>query len=305
MWLAGYTNQNEPGDGRQRWMLTWAETTYGGNGMTAAAPQPDLRAIKGRQQVTWSSGDYARVGNTILFIAELLCESVDVRAGQQVLDVATGNGNAALAAARRFCEVTGIDYAPTLLADGRKRAEAEGLPVAFREGDAEALPFPDASFDVVLSTVGAMFAPDQAAVARELLRVCRPGGKIGMANWTPEGFIGALFRTTGQHVPPPAGLPSVMRWGDEAAVRDLFGDGVSDLRMERRICVQRFPSPAFYVDFFRRHYGPTLKAFEALDAAGQERLAADLAALLRANNRSGDTTLVLHSEYLEIVATRR
>ncbi len=273
--------------------------------MSASAQQPDLRAIKGRQQVTWSSGDYARVGNTILFVAELLCEAVDPRAGQKVLDVATGNGNAALAAARRFCEVTGVDYAPNLLADGRRRAEAEGLPVDFREGDAEALPFPNASFDVVLSTFGAMFAPDQAAVARELLRVCRPGGKIGMANWTPEGYIGQLFRTTGRHVPPPPGLPSAMRWGDEVAVRELFGDGVADLRTARRICVQRYPSIAFYVDFFRRYYGPTLKAFEALDAAGQEALAADMEALLREHNRSGDDTLVIHSEYLEIVAVRR
>jgi ubiquinone/menaquinone biosynthesis C-methylase UbiE len=273
--------------------------------MSASTQQPDLKAIKARQQATWSSGDYARVGNTIVLAAELLCEAVDVRAGQRVLDVATGNGNAALAAARRFCDVTGVDYAPNLLADGRRRAETEGLPIDFREGDAEALDFPDAAFDAVLSTFGAMFAPDQSAVARELLRVCRPGGKVGMANWTPEGYIGHLFRAMGRHVPPPPGLQPPTRWGDEAAVRELFGDGVSDLRMERRICVQRFPSTSFYIDFFCRYYGPTLKAFEALDAAGQERLAADMAALLREHNRSGDDTLVLHSEYLEIVATRR
>lgn len=273
--------------------------------MSAPAQQPDLRAIKARQQATWSSGDYARVGNTIVLPAELLCEAVDVRAGQRVLDVATGNGNAALAAARRFCDVAGVDYAPTLLADGRRRAETEGLPIDFHEGDAEALPFPDASFDVVLSTFGAMFAPDQAAVVRELLRVCRPGGKIGMANWTPEGYIGQLFRTMGRHVPPPPGLQPPTRWGDEAAVREIFGDEVSDLRMARQICVQRYPSTSYYIDFFSRYYGPTLKAFEALDSAGQERLAADLTALVNEHNRSGDETLVLHSEYLEIVATRR
>ena len=273
--------------------------------MTATVAQPDLRAIKGRQQLTWSAGDYARVGNTSLIVGELLCEAVDLRAGQQVLDVATGNGNTALAAARRFCHVTGIDYVPALLADGRKRAAAEGLPVDFREGDAESLPFPDASFDVVLSTFGAMFAPDQAAVARELLRVCRPGGKIGMANWTPEGYLGALFRTNARHVPPPPGLPPAMRWGDEAAVRELFGDGVAELWAAWRSFAPRFPSPAFYVDFYRRYYGPTLKAFEALDAAGQEELAADLEALVREYNRSGDETVVIHAEYLEIVATRR
>jgi ubiquinone/menaquinone biosynthesis C-methylase UbiE len=273
--------------------------------MHAGTQQPDLRVIKARQRQAWSSGDYARVGNTIILVAELLCEAVDVRAGQRVLDVATGNGNAALAAARRFCDVTGVDYAPNLLADGRRRADAEGLAVDFREGDAEVLPFPDASFDAVLSTFGAMFAPDQPAVARELVRACRPGGKIGMANWTPGSFVGMLFRVMGRHVPPPPGLPPAMRWGDEGAVRELLGDGVSNLRMERRICVQRFPSARFYIDFFCRYYGPTLKAFEALDAAGQERLAADMDALLREHNQSGDDTLVLHSEYLEIVATRR
>jgi len=273
--------------------------------MDTGTPQPDLRAIKGRQQATWSSGDYARVGNTILLVAELLCEAVDLRAGQTVLDVATGNGNAALAAARRFGTVTGVDYVPSLLEDGRRRAAAEGLPVDFRDGDAESLPFPDVSFDVVLSTFGVMFAPDQAAAARELVRVCRPGGTIGMANWTPEGYVGELFRTTGRHLPSPLGLPSAMRWGDEATVRELLGDGVAELRAARRICVQRFPSPAFYVDFFRTHYGPTLKAFAALDALGQGRLAGDLDALVREHNRSRDHTVVIHSEYLEVVATRR
>lgn len=273
--------------------------------MSAPAQQPDLRTIKAKQQATWSSGDYSRVGITIVLPAELLCEAVDVRAGQQVLDVATGNGSAALAAARRFCDATGVDYAANLSADGRRRAETEGLPIDFREGDAEALPFPDTSFDVVLSTFGAMFAPDQAAVARELLRVCRPGGKIGMANWTPEGYLGHLFRTMSRHVPPPSGVQPPTRWGDEAAVRELFGDGVSDLRATRQFRVQRYPSAANYIDNFSRYFGPTLKAFEALDTAGQERLAADLTVLLNEHNRSDDETLVLHSEYLEIVATRR
>jgi len=273
--------------------------------MSTTAQQPNLEAIKGRQQLTWGAGDYKRVGNVIVITAELLCEAVDLHAGQRVLDVASGSGNAAIAAARRFCDVTATDYVPALLEEGRKRAAIEGLPIAFQEADAEQLPFPDASFDVVLSTFGVMFAPDQAAAARELVRVCRPGGTIGMANWTPEGYVGALFRTTGRHLPPPPGLPSAMRWGDEATVRELLGDGVGELRAARRICVQRYPSPSFYVDFFRTHYGPTLKAFAALDALGQGRLAGDLEALVREHNRSRDHTVVIHSEYLEVVATRR
>ena len=265
----------------------------------------DLVAIKGRQQLTWSAGDYARIGNTLVLIGELLCEAVDLRAGQRVLDVATGSGNTALSAARRFCNVTGTDYVPALLEAGRQRAAAEGLPVTFQEGDAEQLPFPAAAFDVVLSTLGAMFAPNQEQVARELLRVCRPGGTIGLANWTPEGYLGEFFRTMGRHVPPPAGLTSPMLWGSEARVREILGEGVADLRMTRRTFVMRYPSPRYYIAYFRTHYGPTLKAFESLDAAGQERLVADLEALVRQKNTSGDETVVLPSEYLEIVAVRR
>ena len=273
--------------------------------MIVTAPQLDLRAIKARQQITWSSGNYARIANIILPIAERLCEAVDLRAGQRVLDVAAGNGNAALAAARCFCDVTALDYVPSLLEDGRRRAAAEGLSIDFHDGDSEDLPVADAGYDVVLSTVGVMFAPDQPKAAQELLRVCRSGGKIGLANWTPEGFLGALFRTIARHVPPPAGLASPMRWGDEDAVAELLGSGVTNLKTERRMFTLRFLSPQHFVYFFRTYYGPTFKTFEALDADGKERLAADTEALLREHNRSGDETLAVDSEYLEIVAMRR
>jgi SAM-dependent methyltransferase len=273
---------------------------------TATAPQaPDLKVVKGRQQVTWSSGDYSRVGNTILLTAELLCEAVDLRAGQRVLDVASGSGNAALAAARRFCDVTSTDYVPALLDDARRRAEADGFPMAFQEADAENLPFEDASFDVVLSTFGAMFAPDHEQVARELVRVCRPGGKIGMVNWTPEGYLGDFFRTMGKHVPPPAGVQSPMRWGDEANLRRLFGDGIAELTATRRMFVFRQRSPRAWIDYFRTFYGPTLKAFASLDATAQERLTADLEAMIQGHNVANDGTMVVHAEYLEVVAVRR
>ena len=269
------------------------------------APAPDLQAIKGRQQATWSAGDYARVGNVILLTAELLCEAVDLRGGQRVLDVAAGSGNAALAAARRFADVTATDYVPALLEEARKRAAAEGLTLAFQEADAERLPFPDASFDAVLSTFGAMFAPDHEQVARELLRVCRPGGKIGMTNWTPEGYLGDFFRTMGRHVPPPAGLRSPMLWGSEDHLRRLFGDGVSDLAVTRRLFAWRQRSPRAWIDFFRAYYGPTLKAFASLDGARQDQLVADLEALIQRHNVAGDGTMVVHAEYLEVVAVRR
>jgi SAM-dependent methyltransferase len=269
------------------------------------AQPPDLRAIKGRQQLTWSAGDYARVGSVILITAELLCEAVELHGGQRVLDVAAGSGNAALAAARRFADATATDYVPALLEEARKRAAIEGLPLTIQEADAEYLPFPDASFDVVLSTFGAMFAPDQEQVARELVRVCRPGGKIGMTNWTPEGFLGGFFRTMGQHVPPPAGVRSPMLWGSEDHLRRLFGDGVSDLNVTRRMFAFRFPSPGYWIDYFRTYYGPTLKAFESLDAAGQERLIADLEALIGRHNVADDGTMVIPAEYLEVVAVRR
>lgn len=265
----------------------------------------DLAAIKQRQQQTWASGDFAMVAATNLIVGELLCEAVDLRAGQKVLDVATGSGNTALAAARRWCDVTGIDYVPALLERGRERAAAERLNVTFREGDAEAIPFPDASFDVVLSTFGAMFAPDQEKTARELLRVCRPGGKIGMANWTPDSVIGELFRTTGKHVPPPPGVKPPVLWGSEERLRELFGNGVTSLRVNRREFVFRYHSAQHWLEYFRTYYGPTLKAFEALDPAGQEALARDLVDLWSRFNRSYDDTLVAPGAYLEVVATRK
>ncbi len=266
---------------------------------------PDLQVVKGRQQQAWAAGDYGKVGTTILLTAELLCEAIDLRGGQRVLDVASGNGNAALAAARRFADVTATDYVPALLTEGRQRAAAEGLDLKFQEADAENLPFPDASFDVVLSTFGAIFAPNQPQVARELLRVCRPGGKIGMTNWTPEGFLGDFFRTMGKHVPPPPGVASPMLWGSPAHLQQLFGDGVVSITAPRRNFVFRQRSPRAWIDFFRTYYGPTLKAFAALDAAGQERLTADLETMIGQHNRADDGTLVVPGEYLEVVAIRR
>ncbi len=273
--------------------------------MNAQPQTPDLAVIKERQQKTWSSGDYSKVGETLVLIAELLCEAVDLRPGRRVLDVATGNGNTALAAARRFGEVTGIDYVPALLEDGRKRAVAEGLQVDFQEGDAENIPFPDASFDYVLSTIGVMFASYQEKAAGELLRVCRPGGKIGLANWTPDGYLGEFFRVIGKHVPPPTGLKSPFLWGTEERLRELFAGDIASLQAERRSFIFRYPSPRYYVDFFRSYYGPFQKAFEALDETGQEALARDVEDLINRYNRSGDETAVWPGDYLEVVATRR
>lgn len=266
---------------------------------------PDLAAIKERQQKAWASGDYGKPGVTLLIIAELLCEAVDLRSGQRVLDVATGNGNTALAAARRFCEVTGMDYVPALLEEGRERAGAEGLRVDFQEGDAEKIPFPDESFDVVLSTIGVMFAPDQEKAASEVLRVCRPGGKIGLASWTPDSFVGGLFKAIGKHIPPPAGLMPPFLWGSEERLRELLGDGVTSLQTRRRSFVFRYPSAQFYVDFMRTYYGPTVKVFEALDEESRKALEGDIIDLVHRFNRSGDETMVAPSDYLEVVAIKR
>jgi SAM-dependent methyltransferase len=271
----------------------------------ASPPSPDLGAIKTRQQATWASGDYAVIGTTLQIVGETLAEAAEVRAGERVLDVAAGNGNATLAAARRFAEVTSSDYVPALLEKGRRRAEAEGLAVTFVTADAEALPFADAGFDLALSSFGVMFSPDHRGAAAELLRVVRPGGRIALASWTPEGFLGALFRTIGRHLPPPQGLTSPMLWGSEAHLRELFGNGITELRSQRRIFSFRYRSAAHWLEVFRRFYGPIHRAFAALDAAGQAALEADLLALLAQWNTDGARSLVVPGEYLEVVARRR
>jgi ubiquinone/menaquinone biosynthesis C-methylase UbiE len=273
--------------------------------LEAATAAPDYAAIKQRQQATWASGDYAVVGTTLQIVGEALAEATDVRAGERVLDVAAGNGNATLAAARRFAQVTSTDYVPALLDKGRERARAEGLSVQFETADAAELPFADGSFDVVLSTFGAMFTPDHVRTAREMLRVVRLGGRIGMANWTPEGFIGRLFKVIGAHVPPPAGVKSPALWGTESHVAELFGERAAQIRIERRYFNFRYRSAAHWLQVFREFYGPTHKAFAALDEAGQLALERDIVALLAAMNTAGASSLVIPSEYLEIVITRQ
>ena len=270
---------------------------------SAAAGAPDLAAVKTRQQAMWASGDFAVIGTTLQIVGETICEAVDLRAGERVLDVAAGNGNATLAAARRFAEVISTDYVPALLDGGRRRASAEGLFVRFETADAENLPYADASFDVVLSTFGVMFAPDHQRSARELLRVCRPGGRIGLASWTPTGFLGDLFRAVARHVPPVPGVPSPLFWGTDPHVRTLFQD-VASIEHTTRNFAFRYRSAEHFVDVFRTFYGPVHKAFAALDGAGQAALEADLLALLTRSDRGGGNGLVVPAEYLETVITR-
>ena len=271
----------------------------------AEAGQPDLAALKLRQHAAWSSGDYAVVGTTLQIVGEELCEALDLRSGQKVLDVAAGNGNVTLAAARRWCDVVSTDYVPSLLERGRLRAAAEGLSVEFKEADAEALGFADASFDVVVSTFGVMFAPDHHKAAAELARVCKSGGKIGLANWTPEGFIGQLFKVLGKYLPPPAGSKSPLLWGSRAHISEMFGAAALSIRTESRIFAFRYRSPEHFVEVFKNYYGPTLKAFAALDEANQRGLGNDLLTLIGRMNRAEDGTMVVPSEYLEIVITKR
>jgi ubiquinone/menaquinone biosynthesis C-methylase UbiE len=266
---------------------------------------PDFAAIKQRQQATWASGDFSVIGVTLQIVGETLAEAADIRAGERVLDVAAGNGNATLAAARRFAEVTSTDYVSELLDKGRARAHAEGLHVEFRLADAEKLPFEDGHFDAVLSTFGSMFTPDHTQTAREMLRVVREGGRIGLANWTPEGFIGQLFKTIGAYLPPPAGLKSPALWGTEPHLVEMFGAQAADIRTVRKHFNFRYRSAAHWLQIFRDFYGPTLKAFAALDEAGQNALEKDITALLERFNVAGSASLVVPGEYLEVLIAKR
>jgi ubiquinone/menaquinone biosynthesis C-methylase UbiE len=269
-----------------------------------AVPIVDFAAIKQRQQATWASGDFAIIGTKLQIVGESLVEAADVNAGERVLDVAAGNGNASLAAARRFAQVTSTDYVPHLLDKGAARARAEGLDIKFEIADAEGLPYENDTFDVVLSTYGVMFAPDHASSARELLRVTRPGGRIGLANWTPEGFLGDLFRLVGSFVPPPAELHSPLLWGSEPHIVALFGPQAADMRSVRKHFNFRYRSASHFISIFRNFYGPTHKAFAALDEARQIRLNDALNQLLERRNVGGSSALVVPGEYLEIVITK-
>jgi ubiquinone/menaquinone biosynthesis C-methylase UbiE len=271
---------------------------------TEPAVQPDLQALKSRQRAAWSSGDYAIVGTTLQIVGEELCEALDVRAGQKVLDVAAGNGNVSLAAARRWCDVVASDYVPELLERARERAAAERLDIRLREADAEALPFPSESFDVVVSTFGAMFTPDQEMAASEMLRVVKSGGKIGLASWTPEGFIGQVFKTIGRHLPPPPGARSPALWGTRARITELFGLHAASITTAQRHFVFRYRSPAHWLEVFRAYYGPLLKAFAALEPASRAALETDLLTLIDQLNRARDGSMVVPGEYLEVVITR-
>jgi ubiquinone/menaquinone biosynthesis C-methylase UbiE len=273
-------------------------------GQNSAPVQLDLEAVKAHQQGAWSSGDYAVVGTTLQIVGEELCEALDLRSGQTVLDVAAGNGNVSLAAARRWCDVVSTDYVPALLERARERADAEGLGITFREADAEDLPFSDGSFDVVVSTFGVMFTPDQERAAAELVRVCKRGGKIGLANWTPEGFIGQVFKTIGKHVPPPPDAKSPALWGTRTRMIELFEPHASSIKSAHRHFAFRYHSPEHWLEIFKTYYGPLLKTFAALAPPAQSALERDLMSLIGQFNRSGDGSMVVPSEYLEVVITR-
>ena len=289
-------------------MKTATETTTSTKTLraeTPAAPAPNFEAIKTKQHAAWAAGDYSAVGVTLQIVGERLCEALDVRSGQRLLDVAAGNGNVSLAAARRFCNVTSSDYVEALLERGRERAATERLSIEFKQGDAEALPFPDGSFDLVTSSFGVMFTPNQERAAAELVRVCRPGGKIGLANWTPEGFIGQLFKTIGRHVPPPAGLKSPALWGTQARLNELFAVHSTRIDITPQTYAWRYRSAEHWLEMWRTVYGPLQKAFGTLEAAGQDRLAGDLLELIARFNSADDGTMVVHGDYLEVVVHKR
>jgi SAM-dependent methyltransferase len=263
----------------------------------------DFTPVKAKQQAAWAAGDYAVIGTTLQIVGESLCEALDLRAGERVLDVAAGNGNATLAAARRWCDVVSTDYVAALLERAKARASAEGLAVQFEQADAENLQFADGSFDVVLSTFGVMFTPNQEKAAAEMVRVCKPGGRIGLANWTPSSFIGELFKLMGRYLPPPAGVKSPSLWGTEERLRELFANRLDSIAIERKEFVFRYRSAAHWLGVFRTYYGPMHKAFGALDPAMQQSLAADLIALAERFNRATDGSLVVPGEYLEVVGS--
>lgn len=279
--------------------------------LTAAKPvrqetaSPDLAAIKARQKAAWSSGDYAIVGTTLQIVGEELCEALDLSGGSKVLDVAAGNGMVSLAAARRWCDVVSTDYVASLLERGRARAQAEGLAIEFMEADAEDLPFAEGTFDVVVSTFGVMFTPNQDKAAAELLRVCKSGGQIGLASWTPDGFIGQVFKTLGKYLPPPAAAKSPLLWGTRTRLTEMFGPAASWIKTESRHFNFRYRSAQHFIEVFRNYYGPMLKAFSALDTLQQNRLEKDLYDLISRMNRADDDTMIVPSEYLEVVIMKR
>ena len=269
------------------------------------AATPDYAAIKSKQNAAWSSGDYARIGTTLQIVGESLAEAMELRPGSTVLDVAAGNGNATLAFARRWCRVTSTDYVDALLARGRARAEAEGHEVEFRIADAEQLPFADGQFDAVVSTFGVMFTPNQAKAAAELMRTCKAGGKIGLANWTADGFIGQVFKTLGRHIAPPPGVASPALWGSKSWIEERFAAGAQHIAIESKAFVFRYRSPEHFMDIFRTYYGPVHKAFLALEADAQKRLHDDLMATIKSFDTATDGSMRVPSDYAEIVVTKR
>jgi len=267
--------------------------------------QPEMESLKTRLKSMWMAGDFGQIANVIQAGADEFIASLGLKPGNRVLDVACGSGNLAIPAARTGARVTGVDIATNLLEQARARAEAEGLTIQFDEGDAESLPYDDAAFDVVITMFGAMFAPRPELVSSELVRVCEPGGLIAMANWTPAGHIGQMFKITGKHVPPPPTMPSPIKWGDEETVRERLTNGITDLKLTSRMCAFKFPfSPAEVVEFFRMYYGPTQRAFGALDENAQSALRKDLEQLWSDNNQATDGTTHVDAEYLEVLGTR-
>jgi ubiquinone/menaquinone biosynthesis C-methylase UbiE len=264
----------------------------------------DLNAVKAQQQKMWATGDFAMIGWNTVYPGERMCEAAGLRADWKVLDVACGSGNVALSAARRNCDAVGIDYVPALIERARERAAAERLPAAFEIGDCEAIPFPDSAFDAVLSVFGSMFAPDQEQAARELLRVCRPGGRIGLANWTPEGFWGQAFGVTARYRPPPAGLRSPLEWGRQGRLHELFGQQIRAMHVTARTVLFRFRNSAHWLEVFSRYFGPVMKTLEALDDAGRRAYRDELDVTLNRFNVSGDGTLVVAADYLEVVLVK-